>query len=140
MEETYYNSEAEKPSFQEKQSYEQPSQPAEQSHQQPAEQGHQQSAVPKVEEPEISVEPEKQEADPIEPRQNIMDSELQDMLTNQKATIKVVGSGGGGNNTINRITEVGIAGTETIAINYLGRAAMGATVPVPWRRSFKKQR
>ncbi|MBD3310121.1 cell division protein FtsZ [Candidatus Woesearchaeota archaeon] len=45
------------------------------------------------------------------------DKELQDLLSQQKATIKVVGSGGGGNNTINRITEVGILGTETIAVN-----------------------
>ncbi|MBW2982552.1 cell division protein FtsZ [Candidatus Woesearchaeota archaeon] len=39
------------------------------------------------------------------------------MLSKQKAKIKVVGTGGGGNNTINRITEVGIQGTETIAVN-----------------------
>jgi cell division protein FtsZ len=38
-------------------------------------------------------------------------------LSKQKATIKVVGAGGGGNNTINRMTEVGIAGAETIAVN-----------------------
>ncbi|MBW2996654.1 cell division protein FtsZ, partial [Candidatus Woesearchaeota archaeon] len=39
------------------------------------------------------------------------------MLSKQKAKIKVVGTGGGGNNTINRITEVGIIGAETIAVN-----------------------
>jgi len=48
---------------------------------------------------------------------NILDAELEELLAKQKAKIKVVGAGGGGNNTINRITEVGIAGAETIAVN-----------------------
>lgn len=46
-----------------------------------------------------------------------VDAELEEFLAKQKATIKVIGTGGGGNNTINRITEVGIKGAETIAIN-----------------------
>ena len=49
--------------------------------------------------------------------QSSIDNELQSLLSSQRATIKVVGCGGGGNNTINRITEVGIKGAETIAIN-----------------------
>jgi len=48
---------------------------------------------------------------------NFVDAELEQVLANQKAKIKVIGSGGGGNNTIDRITEVGVAGTETIAVN-----------------------
>ena len=48
---------------------------------------------------------------------NNIDAELEQMLASQKATIKVVGTGGGGNNTIQRISEVGIVGAETIAIN-----------------------
>ncbi|MFH0977781.1 MAG: cell division protein FtsZ [Candidatus Woesearchaeota archaeon] len=50
-------------------------------------------------------------------KSNAMDAELEEFLSKQKATIKVVGAGGGGNNTINRITEVGIMGAETIAVN-----------------------
>lgn len=46
-----------------------------------------------------------------------IDAELEQLLAKQRATIKVIGSGGGGNNTINRISEVGIAGIETIACN-----------------------
>jgi len=46
-----------------------------------------------------------------------IDTELEALLSKQKATIKVVGCGGGGNNTINRITEVGVKGAESIAIN-----------------------
>ena len=46
-----------------------------------------------------------------------IDAELEQLLARQRATIKVVGCGGGGNNTINRMTEVGIIGVDTIAIN-----------------------
>ena len=46
-----------------------------------------------------------------------IDAELEHILTKQKATIKVVGCGGSGNNTIQRISEVGIIGAETIALN-----------------------
>ncbi|MBN2367881.1 cell division protein FtsZ [Candidatus Woesearchaeota archaeon] len=50
-------------------------------------------------------------------KQNVLDAELEEILSRQKATIKVVGAGGAGNNTINRITEVGVVGAETLAIN-----------------------
>jgi len=46
-----------------------------------------------------------------------IDAELEQLLASQKASIKVVGCGGGGNNTIQRISEVGISGAETVAIN-----------------------
>jgi cell division protein FtsZ len=48
---------------------------------------------------------------------NVVDAELEELLSSQKATIKVIGTGGGGNNTVNRMTEVGIVGAETIAVN-----------------------
>ncbi len=50
-------------------------------------------------------------------KQNVMDKELEELLAKQRATIKVIGCGGAGNNTINRITEVGVTGAETVAIN-----------------------
>ncbi len=46
-----------------------------------------------------------------------IDEELRNLISKQKTRIKVIGCGGGGNNTINRISEVGITGIETIAIN-----------------------
>jgi cell division protein FtsZ len=46
-----------------------------------------------------------------------IDEELQRLIANQKTRIKVIGAGGAGNNTINRISEVGINGIQTIAIN-----------------------
>ncbi|MBC8495133.1 cell division protein FtsZ [archaeon] len=48
---------------------------------------------------------------------SMVDAELEELLSKQKAKIKVVGAGGAGNNTINRISEVGIIGAETVAIN-----------------------
>lgn len=48
---------------------------------------------------------------------NPLDEELEELVKKQRAKIKVVGTGGGGNNTIDRMTEVGITGAETIAIN-----------------------
>src|SRR3989344_5126970 len=50
-------------------------------------------------------------------KRNLMDAELEALLSKQKAAIKVVGVGGGGNNTINRMMEVGIKGVESIAVN-----------------------
>ncbi|HZX11965.1 MAG TPA: cell division protein FtsZ [Candidatus Nanoarchaeia archaeon] len=46
-----------------------------------------------------------------------IDEELEELVTRQKAKIKVFGIGGGGNNTINRMSEVGITGSETVAVN-----------------------
>ncbi|MCR4336151.1 MAG: cell division protein FtsZ [archaeon] len=45
------------------------------------------------------------------------DESLIKLLENSKARIRVVGVGGGGCNTIQRMTEVGILGAETFAIN-----------------------
>jgi cell division protein FtsZ len=50
-------------------------------------------------------------------KSNVLDAELAEMIERQKARIKVFGCGGGGNNTINRIAEIGVTGAETIALN-----------------------
>ncbi|MFH1391573.1 MAG: cell division protein FtsZ [Candidatus Diapherotrites archaeon] len=60
------------------------------------------------------------DADKIKPkkRKYIADDEsLIKLLENSRAKIRVVGIGGGGCNTIQRMTEVGILGAETFAIN-----------------------
>jgi cell division protein FtsZ len=46
-----------------------------------------------------------------------IDLELEELLRKQAAKIKVVGIGGGGNNSLNRMKEIGIKGGELIAIN-----------------------
>lgn len=46
-----------------------------------------------------------------------IDQELEDIIQRSRAKICVVGTGGGGNNTISRLTEIGIEGAETISMN-----------------------
>src|SRR3989338_8230366 len=46
-----------------------------------------------------------------------IDHELETLLQNQATRIKVVGCGGGGNNSISRMKEIGIKGCEIIAVN-----------------------
>ena len=46
-----------------------------------------------------------------------IDQELEELLKKQSAKIKVIGIGGGGNNSLNRMKEIGIRGGELIAIN-----------------------
>lgn len=46
-----------------------------------------------------------------------IDQELEDILSQKRASIKVIGAGGAGNNTLTRMSEIGITGAELIAIN-----------------------
>ncbi len=46
-----------------------------------------------------------------------IDKELEELIKKQTAKIKVIGIGGGGNNSISRMREIGIKGGELIAIN-----------------------
>lgn len=46
-----------------------------------------------------------------------IDKELEQLIKTQTAKIKVIGVGGGGNNSLNRMKEIGIKGGELIAVN-----------------------
>lgn len=46
-----------------------------------------------------------------------MDQDLRTIIEQSRAKIYVVGTGGAGNNTISRLTELGIEGAETVAVN-----------------------
>lgn len=46
-----------------------------------------------------------------------IDRELEELLKRQSTKIKVIGIGGGGNNSLSRMKEIGIRGGELIAIN-----------------------
>ena len=46
-----------------------------------------------------------------------VDRELEELLKKQSAKIKVIGVGGGGNNSLSRMREIGIKGGELIAVN-----------------------
>jgi cell division protein FtsZ len=56
------------------------------------------------------------EAEKVKPI-NKDDEELLAILKQHQARIKVIGVGGGGNNTLDRISEIGIEGAKIIAIN-----------------------
>ncbi|MEM2200041.1 MAG: cell division protein FtsZ, partial [Thermoplasmata archaeon] len=45
------------------------------------------------------------------------DKELEEILKSLKTVIRIIGCGGGGSNTINRIMEEGIVGADLIAAN-----------------------
>jgi cell division protein FtsZ len=45
------------------------------------------------------------------------DSELEKLVDSLGVTIKIIGCGGGGSNTINRLTQAGVAGADLCAIN-----------------------
>src|SRR3989339_1621242 len=53
----------------------------------------------------------------ISPEIREIDKELAELLKKQSAKIKVIGIGGGGNNSLSRMREIGIRGGELIAIN-----------------------
>ncbi len=69
--------------------------------------------------PYVKTQQESFHAEPISHKKvnHDIDEELERLIAGQKTRIKVIGCGGAGNNTINRIAEVGIKGIETIAIN-----------------------
>ncbi|MCD6557412.1 MAG: cell division protein FtsZ [Candidatus Aenigmarchaeota archaeon] len=50
-------------------------------------------------------------------KDSVIDEDLKKILETRKAEIKVVGTGGAGNNTITRLMQVGIVGAEAVAIN-----------------------
>ncbi|MCK5024798.1 MAG: cell division protein FtsZ, partial [Thermoplasmata archaeon] len=45
------------------------------------------------------------------------DEELRSLVETLKINVKIVGCGGGGSNTVNRLTETGVAGAQLCAIN-----------------------
>lgn len=53
----------------------------------------------------------------LSPEIKEIDNELAELLKKQSAKIKVIGVGGGGNNSLSRMREIGIRGGELIAIN-----------------------
>jgi len=54
---------------------------------------------------------------PPQPSVSDIDKELEEILKQQSAKVKVFGVGGGGGNTISRMREIGIKGGEMIAVN-----------------------
>lgn len=53
----------------------------------------------------------------LSPEIKAIDKELAELIKKQTAKIKVIGVGGGGNNSLSRMREIGIKGGELIAVN-----------------------
>ena len=53
----------------------------------------------------------------LSPELREIDKELAELIKKQTAKIKVIGIGGGGNNSLSRMREIGIRGGELIAVN-----------------------
>ncbi len=53
----------------------------------------------------------------LAPEVKAIDKELAELIKKQTAKIKVIGVGGGGNNSLSRMREIGIKGGELIAVN-----------------------
>jgi cell division protein FtsZ len=49
--------------------------------------------------------------------ENNIDRELEDIIKRSRAKIFVIGTGGAGNNTVSRLTEIGVEGAATISVN-----------------------
>ncbi len=54
---------------------------------------------------------------PVRDISSEFDKELEKILQSHRTVIKVVGTGGAGNNTVNRLMELGVNNVETIAVN-----------------------
>jgi len=61
--------------------------------------------------------PEFESSTQLNPEISDIDHELEELLKKQSAKVKVFGVGGGGGNTLSRMKEIGIKGSELIAIN-----------------------
>jgi len=57
------------------------------------------------------------EIEEIKTNTSDIDRELEQLLSKQRAKVKVFGVGGGGGNTLSRMCEIGIKGAELIAVN-----------------------
>ena len=72
---------------------------------------------PKEEYQSKSLAPEESPLPGVSDEVKEIDKELEELLKKQTAKIKVIGIGGGGNNSLSRMREIGIKGSELIAIN-----------------------
>lgn len=77
----------------------------------------------------ISAQALAQKADKQKKKKELSETneDLMKWLATAQARIRVVGVGGGGTNTINRMSEIGIQGAETYALNTDAQALIGIT-------------
>src|SRR2546422_5475353 len=74
-------------------------------------------ALARHQEAEAKEERESEKAKAVEKKKNGDDEEIEKIVESINVSIKIVGCGGGGSNTINRCSEARITGGELAAVN-----------------------
>src|SRR5207244_398341 len=74
-------------------------------------------ALARHQEAEAKEERESEKAKAVEKKKNGDDEEIEKIVESINVSIKIVGCGGGGSNTINRCSEAGITGAQLAAVN-----------------------
>src|SRR2546427_5666293 len=74
-------------------------------------------ALARHQEAEAKEERESEKAKVVEKKKNGDDEEIEKIVESINVSIKIVGCGGGGSNTINRCSEAGITGAQLAAVN-----------------------
>src|SRR5881396_1758171 len=74
-------------------------------------------ALARHQEAEAKEERESEKAKVAEKKKNGDDEEIEKIVESINVSIKIVGCGGGGSNTINRCSEAGITGAQLAAVN-----------------------
>src|SRR5437899_12796150 len=74
-------------------------------------------ALARHQEAEAKEERESEKAKVAEKKKNGDDEEIEKIVESINVSIKIVGCGGGGSNTINRCSEAGLTGAQLAAVN-----------------------
>src|SRR3989449_6709862 len=74
-------------------------------------------ALARHQEAEAKEERESEKAKAVEKKKNGDDEEIEKIVESINVSIKIVGCGGGGSNTINPCTQAGITGAQPAAVN-----------------------
>src|SRR6266704_1431000 len=86
-------------------------------------------ALARHQEAEAKEERESEKAKAVEKKKNGDDEEIEKIVESINVSIKIVGCGGGGSNTINRCSEAGISGAQLCAVNTDAKHLLSVRAP-----------
>src|SRR3989442_8589510 len=86
-------------------------------------------ALARHQEAEAKEERESEKAKAVEKKKNGDDEEIEKIVESINVSIKIVGCGGGGSNTINRCSEAGVTGAQLAAVDTDAKHPL--SVPAP---------
>src|SRR3989442_6784427 len=88
-------------------------------------------------EAEAKEERESEKAKAVEKKKNGDDEEIEKIVESINVSIKIVGCGGGGSNTINPCSEAGITGAQLAAVNTDAKHPL--SLPAPKKNLIRKR-